>query len=262
MTVKSLKANRAPSVAAQAETLLAVGNTAYDVSSQGAEGQRKCDAAISAALKGCDSPERRKAVGETFKLAFAAAILTTCSNNLTVDARIKYAETLAAMAPGPVKNPDGTITAPAGKLKKEQKRRTLTQQADWARAYQVNAAKFLSRSLDRLGLAATNTIGAKGGATKKAANIKAKIVAAAKEEKGATIALAKVAPYMPPARKDMTPQKLAAYLVNQGAVMVTTLEAAMQSFDKSGTQVIGLIAMVNAATDYREAINKAAANLK
>lgn len=263
MTVKKTKAvriaaTRAPSANAQAASLLVVSATAYDIGHKGLEGQRSCDAAISAALKGCDSPERRKAIGETFKLGFAAAILSTCSENLPMDARIAYAEKLKAMAPGPVKNPDGTITAPTGKLKEDQKRRSLEQQTDWSRAYAVNAAKFLSRSLDRLGLVATNPVGAKGGATKKAANDEAK----AKEETGATIALAKVAPFMPPARKDMTPQKLAAYLVNQGAVMVAAIETAVQAFDKSGTQTAGLLAMSTAATDYREAINKAAVNFK
>lgn len=262
MTVKKIKAariaaTRAPSANAQAASLLIVSATAYDVSSQGIAGQRSCDAAISAALKGCDSPERRKAIGETFKLGFAAAILSTCSNNLPMDARLAYAEKLKAMAPGPVKL-GGKIVAPTGKPKVGQVRRSLEQQADWSRAYAVNAAKFLSRSLDRLGLVATNPVGAKGGASKKAANDAAK----AKEEKGATIALAKVAPFMPPARKDMTPQKLAAYLVNQGAVMVAAIEQAVQSFDKSGTQTDGLLAMSTAATDYRNAINKAAANFK
>ena len=180
--------SRAPSAAAQAESLAVVGKVAYVVSEQGLAGQRGIDASIAAALKGCDNPERRKAIGETFKAHFAAGIITTCSNNLPMAARVAHVETLRGMAAGPVKV-DGKIVAPTGELKKGQKRRTLEQQADYARAYQVNAAKMLSRSLDRLGLKATNTVGAKGGATKKAANDAAK----AKEEKGATIALAKVA---------------------------------------------------------------------
>ena len=44
--------------------------------------------------------------------------------------------------------------------------------------------------------------------------------------------------------------------------MVATIEQAVQSFDKSGTQTNGLLAMSAAATDYREAINKAAATFK
>lgn len=255
--IKKTKAARAPSANAQAQSLAAVGVIAYDTASQGLAGQRSIDAAIGAALRYCDGDARRKAVGETFKVHFAAALVTTCSNNLPMTGRVTYVETLRGMAAGPVKV-DGKIVAPTGELKKGQKRRTLEQQADYARAYQVNAAKMLSRSLDRLGLKATNPVGAKGGATKKVANDAAK----AKEEKGATIALAKVAPFMPPARKSMTPQSLAAYLVNQGAVMVATIEQAVQSFDKSGTQTNGLLAMSAAATDYREAINKAAANFK
>ena len=253
---KTIKTARA-TAATMHKTLDAIGKVAYDSAVTSGNVDRSIDAAIKAALANCDDGEgkRRKAIGEAFKLHFAAALLTTCSNNLNMAARVSHAVKLKGMAPGPVSKA-GKIVAPTGAVKKGQKRRTLEQQADWRAAYEVNAAKKLQRSLDRLGLKATNTIGQKGAATRKAKADAAK-AAAAKADKGAVISLAKVAKFMPPARKDMTPTTLAAYLVNQGATMQAVLQDAVQSFANRKLAVEGLINIGTIVGDYREAINKA-----
>ena len=257
------KTNRVakPSPATLVKTLEAIGKVAYDSASQGASIDRGIDAAIKAALTGCDDSEgkRRKAIGETFKLHFAAALLSTCSNNLQTAARVAYAERLKAMAPGPVRK-DGKVIAPSGKVTKGQKRRTLEQQADWALAYQVNAAKKLSRALDRLGVKATNATGSKSAASKKAKADAAK-AAAAKLDKGAVIQLSKVAKFMPPARKDMTPTALAAYLTQQAATVQTVLQDAVQTFASKKLDTDGMLAIGQIVSDYRAAITKAAASL-
>ena len=249
------------SPAVQAKTLEAIGKVAYDSASQGATIDRSIDATIKAALTNCDDSEgkRRKAIGEAFKLHFAAALLITCSNNLPMASRVAHAEKLKAMAPGPVMV-NGKIVAPTGKLTKGQKRRTLEQQADWALAYQVNAAKKLSRALDRLGLKATNATGSKSAASRKAKADKAK-ADAAKLDKGAVIQLSKVAKFMPPARKDMTPMALAAYITNQAATVQTVLQDAVQTFSHKKQTVDGLMALGTIIGDYRAAVTKAAAAL-
>ena len=81
------------SPAAMAKALVAVETVAYDAAVTSGNIDRSIDAAIKAALAGCDDSEgkRRKLIGETFKLAFAAALLTSCSNNLPFGPRMEHA---------------------------------------------------------------------------------------------------------------------------------------------------------------------------
>ena len=66
---------------------------------------------------------------------------------------------------------------------------------------------------------------------------------------------------MPPARKDMTPTALAAYLTQQAATVQTVLQDAVQTFASKKLDTDGMLAIGQIVSDYRAAITKAAASL-